>query len=36
MGLDIKFVGGAAIQQLLEQLYVSPIEIIERAKTIAD
>jgi tripartite-type tricarboxylate transporter receptor subunit TctC len=36
MGLDIAFVGGAAIQQLLEQLYASPIEVIERAKTIAE
>jgi tripartite-type tricarboxylate transporter receptor subunit TctC len=36
MGLDIAFVGGAAIRQLLEQLYASPVEVIERARTIAE
>ena len=36
MGVEVQHVGGAAIQSLLEKIYASPREIIERAKAVAE
>jgi tripartite-type tricarboxylate transporter receptor subunit TctC len=36
MGVEVQHVGGAAIQALLEKIYASPKEIIERAKAVAE
>ncbi len=36
MGVEVQHVGGAAIQSLLEKIYASPKEIIERAKAVAE
>ena len=36
MGVEVQHVGGAAIQALLEKIYASPREIIERAKAVAE
>ena len=35
-GLDIHYVGGDAIQRMLERMYGAPRSVIERAMTIAD
>jgi tripartite-type tricarboxylate transporter receptor subunit TctC len=36
MGVEVQHVGGEAIQALLEKIYASPKEIIERAKAVAE
>jgi tripartite-type tricarboxylate transporter receptor subunit TctC len=36
MGVEVQHVGGAAIQTLLEKIYASPREIIDRAKAVAE
>jgi len=36
MGLEVQHVGGEAIEKLLERLYASPREVIERAKAVAE
>jgi tripartite-type tricarboxylate transporter receptor subunit TctC len=36
MGVEVQHVGGAAIQALLEKIYASPKEIIDRAKAVAE
>jgi len=36
MGLEVQHVGGEAIEKLLERLYASPKEVIERAKAVAE
>src|SRR5262245_751931 len=36
MGVEVQHVGGAAIQSLLEKIYASPKEIIDRAKAVAE
>ncbi len=36
MGLEVQHVGGEAIEKLLDRLYASPREVIERAKAVAE
>jgi tripartite-type tricarboxylate transporter receptor subunit TctC len=36
MGVEVQHVGGAAIQALLEKIYASPKEVIDRAKAVAE
>ena len=36
LGLEVQHVGGEAIEKLLDRLYASPREVIERAKAVAE
>jgi tripartite-type tricarboxylate transporter receptor subunit TctC len=36
MGIEVRHVGGEAIQALMEKIYASPKEVIERAKAVAE
>ena len=36
LGVEVQYVGGEAIQQLLEKLYASPTTVIERAKAVTE